>query len=79
VKLAGKDSVEIMEIHSPERAGDVLVVKGQIMHSMPATIHLRPEDLWEALALFNWRLLIRLPLYKGFRRSRAKRTPPSGS
>jgi hypothetical protein len=56
----------------------VLVVKGKIMRSMPATSHLRPEDLWQAFTLFTWPTLLRLPLlmFKGFRRSRrAKREP----
>jgi hypothetical protein len=78
MKLMSKDGVEMMDIRSLEREGDVLVVKGKIMRSMPATIHLRPEDLWQALLLFKGRLLLRLPLLlvRGFMRSRrAKRQP----
>jgi hypothetical protein len=78
MKLMSKDGVEMMDIRSLEREGDVLVVKGKIMRSMPATIHLRPEDLWQAFTLFTWPTLLRLPLllFKGFRRSRhAKREP----
>jgi hypothetical protein len=81
MKLVSKDGVEMMEIRSLERQGDVLVVKGKIMRSMPATIHLRPEDLWQAFSLFSWPVLMRLPLlmYKGFRLSRqAKRQPQAG-
>ncbi|HEY3659120.1 MAG TPA: hypothetical protein VGL34_29460 [Steroidobacteraceae bacterium] len=78
MKLMSKDGVEMMDIRSLGREGDVLVVKGKIMRSMPATIHLRPEDLWQAFSLFSWPLLARLPIlmFKGFRRSRqAKREP----
>jgi hypothetical protein len=72
MKLMSKDGVEMMDIRSLEREGDVLVVKGKIMRSMPATIHLRPEDLWQAFLLFKWPLLLRLPmlLLKGYRHSR---------
>jgi hypothetical protein len=75
MKLLNKDGLEMMDIRSLERQGDVLVVKGKIMRSMPATIHLRPEDLWEAFALFSWPVLLRLPMlmFKGFRRSRQAR------
>jgi hypothetical protein len=72
MKLVSKDGVEMMEIRSLEREGDVLVVKGKIMRSMPVTLHLRPEDLWQAFSLFTWATLLRLPmlLFKGFTRSR---------
>jgi hypothetical protein len=76
MKLTSKDGVEMMDIRSLEREGDILVVRGKIMRSMPLTIHLQPEDLWQAFCLFRAPLLLRLPvlLIKGFRRSRqAKR------
>jgi hypothetical protein len=78
MKLISKDGVEMMDIRSLEREGDVLVVKGKIMRSMPATIHLRPEDLWQAFLLFSWPLLLRLPmlLFKGFRHSRRAKQQP---
>jgi hypothetical protein len=49
------------------------------MRSMPATIHLRPEDLWQAFSLFSWPLLLRLPilLFKGFRLSRRAKQQPT--
>lgn len=78
MKLMSKDGAEMMDIRSLGLEGDVLVVKGKIMRSMPVTLHLRPEDLWEAFSLFTWTTLLRLPmlLFKGFRRSRqAKREP----
>jgi hypothetical protein len=74
-----KDGVEMMDIRSLEREGDVLVVKGKVMRSMPTTIHLRPEDLWQAFSLFSWPLLLRLPmlLFKGFRHARRSKQQPS--
>jgi hypothetical protein len=78
MKLMSKDGVEMMDIRSLGREGDVLVVRGKIMRSMPVTLHLRPEDLWEAFSLFTWTTLLRLPmlLFKGFRRSRQTKREP---
>lgn len=78
MKLQSKDGVEMMDIRSLEREGDILVVKGKIMRSMPATIHLRPQDLWDVLKLLKWPILWRLPmlLFKGYRQSRADKTQP---
>jgi hypothetical protein len=75
MKLRSKDGVEMMDVASLQRVGDVLVVKGKIMRSMPATIHLRPEDLWQAFSLFSWPLLLSLPwlMLKGLVRSRQAR------
>jgi hypothetical protein len=72
MKLKSRDGVEMMDVTSLQRVGEVLVIRGKIMRSMPATIHLRPEDLWQAFSLFSWPLLLRLPwlMWKGFRRSR---------
>ena len=72
MKLMSKDGIEMMDVTSLQRVGDVLVVKGKIMRSMPTTIHLRPEDLWQAFSLFSWPLLLRLPclMLKGRRRTR---------
>jgi hypothetical protein len=79
MKLMSKDGVEMMDIRSLEREGDVLVVKGKVMRSMSATIHLRPEDLWQGFSLFSWPLLLRLPmlLFKGFRQSRRAKSQPT--
>jgi hypothetical protein len=78
MKLVSKDGVEMMDIRSLGREGDVLVVRGKIMGSMPATIHLHPEDLWQAFLLFRWPLLLRLPLLLllGFTRSRRAKQRP---
>jgi hypothetical protein len=72
MKLLSKDGVEMMEIRSVIREANVLVIKGKVMGSMPTTIHLRPEDLWQAYRLLSWRILLALPvlMLKGYRRSR---------
>jgi hypothetical protein len=77
MKLMSKDGTEMMDIRSLDREGEVLVLRGKIMRSMPATIHLRPEDLWQAFRLFSGPLLLRLPylMLKGFRRARRASRP----
>ena len=72
MKLVSKDGIEMMDIHSLVREGDVLVLKGKVMGSMPTTIHLRPEDLWQVWGLLSWRIVLALPglMLKGYRRSR---------
>jgi hypothetical protein len=72
MKLLSKDGIEMMEIRSVVRDADVLVVRGKAMGSMPMTIHLRPEELWQAYRLLSWRILLALPvlMLKGYRRSR---------
>jgi hypothetical protein len=72
MKLLSKDGIEMMEIRSVVREADVLVVKGKVMGSIATTIHLRPEELWQAYRLLSWRILLALPLLmlKGYQRSR---------
>jgi len=62
----------MMDVRSIDRDGERLVLKGKIMGSMPATIYLRPEDVWAAWRLVSWSVLAAIPvmLLKGFRRTR---------
>lgn len=64
----------VMEASALERRGDDLVMKGKMMGAMPATIHIRPEEMWAARALISRSVLAYLPLMviKGFRRRRAR-------
>jgi hypothetical protein len=72
MKLLSKDGIEMMEIRSVIREADILVVRGKVMGSIATTIHVRPEELWQAYRLVSWRILLALPLLmlKGYRRSR---------
>jgi hypothetical protein len=67
MKLYSKDGIEMMEIKSIEQNGDIIVIKGKMMKSMAATIHVKPADAWAAFKLFPIKLLLRLPwlLLKG--------------
>jgi len=70
--MLSKDGIEMMDVKSIQREGEKQVLKGKIMGSMPATIYLRPEDVWAGWQLLSWRVLAGLPLMllKGSRRSR---------
>lgn len=73
MKMFSKDGIEMVEVKSVARDGDVLVLKTKVMGSMAATIVLRPKDVWEAMGLLSWSLVLRLPviLFKGWRQARA--------
>jgi len=78
--MLSKEGIEMMDVKSIQREGERLVLKGKIMGSMPATIYLRPEDVWAGWQLLPFSVLAVLPvmLFKGFRRSRksaAAQTP----
>jgi len=62
MKIYSKDGVEMMEVKSIDKQGDVLVIKGKMMGTMAATLHVTPQTLWEALALLPWSTRLALPL-----------------
>ena len=62
----------MMDISSLDRKGDNLVMKGKMMGAMPASIYLKPKDLWQAKSLLTWRVIRYLPsmIVKGWKQSR---------
>ncbi|MDY6906807.1 MAG: hypothetical protein SV910_01050 [Chloroflexota bacterium] len=62
----------LMEASSLERRGDDMVMKGKMMGSMPATIYIRPEEVWQATKLLSWSVLWYMPIIvvKGWWRNR---------
>ena len=78
MKMFSKDGIEMVEVKSVARDGDVLVLKTKVMGSMAASIVLRPRDVWEALGLLNFGLILRLPLIlvKGWRQARSSPSAP---
>lgn len=62
MKIYSKDGVEMIDVKSIERRDDVLVVKGKMMGSMATTIHVTPQNLWEAFCLLPWKARLALPL-----------------
>lgn len=81
MKMYDPHGNELMNAQSLERQGDDLVMKGKMMGTMPATIHIRPEELWEARHLLSWSVLSYLPamFIKGWRRSRKAAATTGGA
>lgn len=74
MKLFNKDGVEMMEVKTIELDGENLVLKGKMMKSMNTAIRVRPEDMWDALKLFPFKVIIQMPwlLLKGMGRARRR-------
>jgi len=72
MKLHSKDGVEMMDVSAITLDGEKLVLKGKMMGTMAATIHVTPLAMWEAFQLFPWGVKLRLPLLllKGWQESR---------
>lgn len=66
----------LMEALSLERHGDDLVMRGKMMGAMPATIYVRPEEVWQARQLVSWSVLRYLPrmLVRGWLKSRRRKS-----
>ena len=62
----------MMEASSLKRQGDSLVMKGKMMGTMPATIYIKPEEVWMARKLLSWSIICFLPIMvvKGCKRVR---------
>ncbi|MFH1775811.1 MAG: hypothetical protein ABH839_04085 [Chloroflexota bacterium] len=62
VRLYTREGAVMVEASKLERRGDDLVMKGKIMGAMPATIYIRPEEVWAGLGLVTRQILFYLPL-----------------
>jgi len=71
MKMFSKEGLEMMDVKSIDRDGENLVLKGKMMGTMYAAIYLRPQDVWQALRLLSFSVMLRLPmiLVKGFWRT----------
>jgi hypothetical protein len=56
VKIYGPDHSELIEVTELERSGNNLVIRGQIMGSLPMTAVVRPNEGRNALSLLNFKL-----------------------
>ena len=60
MKLYTPDGNELMEVQRLEREGNVLVVRGTIMGTMPTRAVIRPGQLRAALSLLRPRLILQI-------------------
>ena len=69
----------MMEIVSLERKGDSLLMKGKMMGTMPATIYIKPKEVWQGIRLLRWPIITYLPLllFRAWRSRKDKDLLPS--
>ncbi|MBU3950090.1 MAG: hypothetical protein KJ826_17960 [Proteobacteria bacterium] len=62
----------LMDISSLKKKGNDIVMKGMLMGTMPATIYVKPEEVWGARKMLSWSLIFYLPIMmiKGWRLSK---------
>jgi hypothetical protein len=75
MKLKDMHGTVAMELTAVQRHGETIEMKGKAFGSMPLTVYVKPEDLWDARRLLSWSLIWYLPVMfvKGWRRSRTGR------
>ena len=56
MKIYGQDNSELMQIHSIERDGNRLVLKGKVFGTMPISARLSPQEARNGLKLLNFKL-----------------------
>ena len=71
MKMFDMNGAVLMDVASLERRGNDLVMKGKMMGTMPATIFIKPEEIWKAKSFLSWSILWYLPIIviKGWLRS----------
>lgn len=62
MRMYSRDGMEMMDIYSVDKEGSVLVVKGKMMRTMPATIYVKPIEVWNARKLLKWSVIFYLPV-----------------
>jgi hypothetical protein len=74
----GKVAIEISSVRAKD---DVLVIKGEALGTMPITVHVTADDMWEAKQFITWAVIRRVVslFFKGWRRSRAVAHDPKES
>ena len=58
MKIYGQDNTEIMQIHSLERDGNRLVLKGKVFGTMPISARLTPQEGRNGLKLLNFKVAL---------------------
>lgn len=56
MKIYGQDNTELMQIHSIERDGNRLVLKGKVFGTMPISARLTPQEARNGLKLLDFRV-----------------------
>jgi hypothetical protein len=72
MKLKNPYGKVAIEVNSVKSEGQVIVIKGEALGTMPITVNVTPEDVWEARHFLSFTLMRRVPVMfvKGWWRSR---------
>jgi hypothetical protein len=72
LKLKNKYGKVAIEIGSVRVQGDVIEIKGEALGSMPITVNITADDLWEARHFVTWPVIRKVPtmFVRGWRQSR---------
>jgi hypothetical protein len=62
MKLKNPYGKVAIEISSVKAEGEILVIKGEALGSMPITVHVTAEDIWESRRFLTWSVWRRLPV-----------------
>lgn len=74
MKLLNLDNSVLMDVSTLKRDGDDLVIKGQILGSMPITAKLTPEQARAALKMLDLKTMLFLAsmLFRGTKKNEKK-------
>jgi hypothetical protein len=63
-----------IEVNSVKVEGEVIVIKGEALGTMPVTVQVTVDDMWEARQFMSWPVLRKAPVMfvKGWWRSRKR-------
>ncbi len=72
--LHAADGAVLMEIKKLEYRNSKLVVRGKMMGTMPTTAHLYPGELWKALTIISFNVILSFPklIYLGWKSGKYK-------
>lgn len=80
MKLRNPYGKVAIEVTSVKAEGDVIVIKGEALGSMPITVNVTADDMWEARHFMTWSVMRRAPVlfFRGWRNARrsADRSKP---
>jgi hypothetical protein len=62
MKLKNPYGKVAIEISSVKVEAEILVIKGEALGSMPITVHVTAEDMWESRRFLTWSVWRKLPV-----------------
>lgn len=71
MKICDRYDVELMNVSLMKKKGEDLIMKGTMMGHIPTSVYLKPEEMWNAIKLLSWSVILYTPfmLLKGWRKA----------